>query len=807
MEQLTRHNFKFVGHLFGFCILCIFTGFMPGPATAQDYKQTIRGIIFDRESQKPLAGVNVSCETCDPPVGCASDSLGRFDLKVNVGRHNLSFTHVGYNSRLLSDIQVGTGKAVVLDIPLEERVYQANEISVKTESTRAINPVATVSVRSLKSQDASRYAGGYFDPSRMAANFPGVASGNSDDSNELVIRGNSPRGVLWRIEGIEIPNPNHFSNGQGATGGGYSSISTNVLSGFDFFTGSFPAEYGNAYSGVLDLYLRKGNAENYEISGGISVLGLEFSAEGPFGKKGKGNSFMFDYRHSDFGLLTKYNIIDDENLGIAPKTTDWAAKSSFKAAKAGTFDFFCIGGESTAGDIASAGFEKFSSGYDMDEYFERHSMSVFGVKQSMALPDGKTYMRNTAAFTYDFNSNQSSVVDTLFRRTILYYDYFEYTAFRFASLFSHKFDARNSFRFGGTFNSLWGDLFARRLSNFAAYDTLMDTRDKGWYASGFIQWKYQTGRQLEVSPGLHFFASGINHEFLIEPRINLLLRLPKDQSLSFGSGIHSRVEPFSVYNYRVKISETERVALNRGIQTTKAFHVTLGYNKNFGNHLQFGAETYFQYLFDVPVNKNDNSLYSVLNLSYGLPDLTLENQGFGKNKGVEFTLEKLFSDNYSFLITTSLFDSKYKTGSNVWYNTFYNTNYVLNVVGCKEFVTGRYEQNTFGLKLRGLFRGGFRYTPVLVEESIRENELIYNASETYEQRLPAFRRFDFGMSYRLNGQKLAWTFMIDIQNVLNIENVLKRRFYLLNRQVAIRDTKSFGMVPVFTVKVEKKVIL
>ncbi|OFY01092.1 MAG: hypothetical protein A2W89_15285 [Bacteroidetes bacterium GWE2_42_39] len=782
----------------------IFAGFIPLSATAQNYKQTIRGMIFDRESQKPLTGVNISCETCKPAVGCASDSLGRFEMKVSVGRHVFSFTHVGYNSGTISNVEVGTGKVVILDVPLEERVYQANEISVRAENTRAINPVATVSVRSLKSQDASRYAGGYFDPSRMAANFPGVASGNSDDSNELVIRGNSPRGVLWRIEGIEIPNPNHFSSGQGATGGGYSSVSTNVLSGFDFFTGSFPAEYGNAYSGVLDLFLRKGNTENYEIAGGISVLGVEFSAEGPLDKE-KGNSFMFDYRHADFSVLTKYNIIDDENLGIPPKTTDWAGKSSFKTAKAGTFDFFCIGGGSTAGDIASAGPEELSQGYDMDEFSERHSMSVVGVKQSMVLPDNKTYMRNTAAFTYDFNSNQNSIIDTSFHRTTTYYDYYEYMAFRFASLFNHKFNARHSFRFGGTFNYLWGDLFAHRLNNLAVYDTLMDTRDSGWHASGFIQWKYQTGRQLEVSPGLHFLASGINHEFLVEPRINLLLHLPKDQSLSFGSGIHSRIEPFSVYNYRVKISNTERAALNKGIKTTKAFHVTLGYNKNLGNHFRFGSEIYFQYLFDVPVNKNDNSLYSVLNLSYGLPDVTLENKGYGMNKGVELTLEKLFSDNYFFLVTASLFDSKYKTGSDVWYNTFYNTNYVLNVVGGKEFAMGRHRQNTFGLKIRGLFRGGFRYTPVSMEESVKKNKLVYDISKTYENKLPAFRRIDFGISYRLNKQKLAWTFMADIQNVMNIENILKRRFYLLNHQVATRDTKSFGMIPVFTVKIEKKI--
>lgn len=256
----------------------------------------------------------------------------------------------------------------------------------------------------------------------------------------------------------------------------------------------------------------------------------------------------------------------------------------------------------------------------------------------------------------------------------------------------------------------------------------------------------------------------------------------------------------------VKVSKTERIALNRGIKTTKAFHITFGYNKNFGNHFLFGAETYFQYLYDVPVNKNDNSTYSILNLSYGLPDVTLENKGFGKNAGIELTLEKQFSNNYFFLISSSFFDSKYKTGSNIWYNTYYNSNYVMNIVGGKEYPMGKYQQNTLGIKLRGLFRGGFRYTPVDIAESISNERLIYNVNENYGKHLPGFHRIDFGLSYRLNKQKLAWTFMADIQNVLNIENILRRRFYFQNNEIITRDTKGFGIIPVMTIKLEKKVM-
>lgn len=781
------------------CLICL--DIIPPPLFAQQFNQKISGILTDRESHQPLAGVYVLCETCVPPNACVTDSSGYFMLNLPVGRQSLSFTHIGYQSRLINDIQLGTGKSVSLNVELAEQVYETEEISVKASNNRWLNPMATVSARTLRSDDATRYAAGYFDASRMVTNFAGVASGNSDESNEIVVRGNSPRGLLWRLEGIEIPNPNHFANGQGSSGGGYSAITTNVLSSFDFFTGSFPAEYGNVTSGVMDLNLRTGNARQHEFSLGLSVLGTEASAEGPINRE-KGSSYMFDYRLADFRYLTYLGILNAKDYGIVPRTSDFVFKASFRTDRAGTFDFFAVGGSSEAGDMATTNIQEIKAGVDQDEFIEQQNTTIAGIKHTFSFPDNKTYMRSTAAFTYQFTTDRDRKSDTLLNKTVTYSDRYEYPAFRFSSIVNHKFNARHSLRTGVTFNQLWGNMFAIKLNTQLKYDTLMNTNASGWYGSSFAQWKYQTGNVLETNAGLHVLFSGITREVVLEPRLGLILRLPGQRTFNLGMGFHSRLEALSVYHYKTKVSGTMREERNIDLKTSKAFHLTTGFSRDFGNNMQFTIEAYYQYLWAVPVKEIPTGQFSLINSFGGLSDVIMANNGKAKNKGLELTLEKSFSNQYFFLATASLFNSSYSGSDGFWFNTLFNTNYVYNLIGGKEFQTGRYRQNTFGLKLRGMLRGGFRFTPVDVAASIKSKKVIYQTLNTYGERLPDFDRIDFGVSYRINRLHHAWILLADIQNILDTENVLRRRFSYSSKQILTSDSKSIGRVPVVTIKVE-----
>jgi len=179
----------------------------------------------------------------------------------------------------------------------------------------------------------------------MVSNFAGVMSSN-DSRNDIVIRGNSPMGLLWRIDGVEVPNPNHFG-AQGTTGGPVSMLNQNLLSNSDFMTGAFPSEYGNALSGVFDINLRSGNKNKFEFTGQVGFNGFEFAAEGPIwlGKNNTKGSFVVDYRYSTMELVNKLGI--DFGTGAAiPKYKDLTIITDIPTKKAGRFKFIGIYGNS-----------------------------------------------------------------------------------------------------------------------------------------------------------------------------------------------------------------------------------------------------------------------------------------------------------------------------------------------------------------------------------------------------------------------------------------------------------------------------
>ncbi|MBN2682283.1 MAG: carboxypeptidase-like regulatory domain-containing protein, partial [Bacteroidales bacterium] len=264
--------------------LLVLSGF--AALSQQNYSQTIRGKVVDKHSQNPLPGAQIVLLNSEPLKGTVSDGNGDFIIKeVAVGRHNLQVSFLGYCTIKLNNVSLSSGKELILNIELEEQVITTETVEIKANRRKdeTINKMAVVSARSFSVEETERFAGSLGDPSRMVANYAGVMS-VSDSRNDIVIRGNSPAGLLWRLEEIEIPNPNHFG-AAGTTGGPVSMLNNNLLTNSDFFTGAFPAEYGNAMSGVFDLKMRAGNNQQSEYLGQIGFNGFELGAEGPF-KKG-----------------------------------------------------------------------------------------------------------------------------------------------------------------------------------------------------------------------------------------------------------------------------------------------------------------------------------------------------------------------------------------------------------------------------------------------------------------------------------------------------------------------------------------
>ncbi|AEW00857.1 hypothetical protein A4D02_12930 [Niastella koreensis] len=366
--------------------------------------QNIRGTVTDQLLQTPIAGATVVITGTDKKV--VADSLGNFRIpNVAAGTYTLLITCINYADAVASNIVVNTGKEVVLTITMETKVRTEKEVVITANSkkNRPLNDMSVVSARAFTVEETQKYAAAVNDPLRMVTGFAGVASAD-DGGNDIAIRGNATTGLLWRMEGVDIPNPNHFSEA-GGSGGGISILSSQTLANSDFLTGAFAAEYGNALSGVFDLKLRKGNNEKNEYALQAGFLGLNAAAEGPLAHKG---SYLVNYRYSTLSLLNKMG------LDLSQGTTNFQDLSYniyLPTKNKGIFTVFGFGGLSSDNQKI----ETDSSKWEMqdDRYAGKFIANTGATGITHTIPiDNQTTLKSALAYSYTANSYNEKYVES-----------------------------------------------------------------------------------------------------------------------------------------------------------------------------------------------------------------------------------------------------------------------------------------------------------------------------------------------------------------------------------------------------------
>ncbi len=770
---------------------------------SQVLTQTLKGTITDRETKRPLPGANIFITNSNPPVGTSTNSDGKFSLSAPTSRLSIKISFLGYEDILINNILLVTGKEVEINVGLVEKVVITGDvlISASKDNSSNLNPMAAISPHTIRTEEAMHYAGGFYDPSRIVNSYAGVISSNSDYSNDMVIRGNSSRGLLWRLEGIEIPNPNHFSDGQGGSGGAFSSITTNVIDNFDFFTGAFPAEYGNAYSGVMDLNLRKGNIDKREYAFQTGMIGAELSLEGPF-KKNSTASYLINARITNFQFLENLNIIDLGENNYAPRTRDLVFNINIPVRKAGSFNIFGLFGASETGKKVIHDSTQWQSLSDQWEDMEKQNTGTVGIKHFFVLPNTKSYIKSVFAYTTYTDNYYEGFVDSAYNlKKSRYYNY-NYPSIRISVLGNHKFNSRHSIRTGININYLTANMTNFRQLSDDVYDTLVTPEAQASLIQEYLQWKLRATNNLEFNWGFHILHYSINHETSFEPRFGIRWQVAKGRALIGGIGLHSRTEALSVYYANIKNESGQRFPANKDMGLSKAIHYVAGVELSFQRDIRMRIEGYYQDLFNIPIVNKTTSQYSTINSAERLPDAILNNSGNGYNTGIELTIEKAFTNNYYFMTTGSFFNSKYKAGDQKWYNTYYNTRYAGNLLIGKDFPIGRNQRNTIGINIKFHIRGGYRYTPVDVPKSLKSKRIILDVSKTYASQLADFVRLDAGIYFRRNNPRFSWLFMLDIQNVTNRENNLRQKYLYENGKVSTYDVLSLGIVPVINFRVE-----
>jgi hypothetical protein len=766
---------------------------LPQYIIAQDLTQSIRGTIVDQVSKAPLPGASVVVMGSDPMIGGTTDDNGNFKLlKVPVGQQSLRVTFIGYKE-LVIPVVVNSGKEVVLGVSVEEDIARLDEVVVTPdiEKNKPINEMSTVSARTFSVEETRRFAAAVNDPARAALSFAGVVS-TDDGNNTISIRGNSPYGLLWRMEGVDIPNPNHFAN-VGASGGGISILSSQLMSNSDFVTGAFAAEYGNALAGVFDINLRKGNNEKREYTVQAGFLGLDVAAEGPFSKN-YGGSYLINYRYSTLSVLSAVGFDVGEEV---TNFQDLSYNVWLPTRRAGNFSLFGFGGLSSQVDEA----EKDSTHWVND--FERYQSTYFsntgaaGLKH--AINFGDTYIQSSLVVSGNDHGYHEERLDDTYTPQPSYEQKYISRKVTLSSVMNNKFNARFNLRSGIYVNEYFYDLSEHSVTpDTMRIDEPLNARSRATTLQGFSQLSYRASPRLMFKGGAHFMYLTNNGSAALEPRASLRYDFTDKQAMTLGYGLHSQMQTVGIYEAQVREDDGTLTKPNQSIGFNKSHHLVLGYDRSLTKFLHIKTEVYYQKLFNIAVIDNIESPISTLVLEDGYLTLPLVNEGKGRNMGLELTLEQFMHRNLYFLLSGSLYDSKYTALDGVWRNSRFNGRGSLVFTAGKEWEWRK--SRTFGVNIKTIYAGGFRITPVDLEQSNAEGRPVYLADQAYEEQLPAYFRTDLRISLKRNKPRSTSTIAIDVQNVTNRENV-GGRFYD-PRAGAMREWYQLPLLPVLSYRVE-----
>ncbi len=774
---------------------------------AQKPGQRIAGTVIDKESRQPLPGANVFIKLADEAStikGTVTDAEGRFALEnVPVGRHYLNCTFVGYNNWTSTYLELTSAKQLVVNIELTEAITTGEEVVVTATrlGSEVNNEYSSVSGRSFTPEETQRFAGSINDPGRMALSLPGAQMAVQDNENTIVVRANTPIGLSWRLEGIEIPNPNHFAEA-GGSGGGISALSIYVLGSSDFFTGAFPAEYGNALAGVMDLKFKKGNRENREYRFQAGLIGLDFASEGPLSMKKKKASYVFNYRYSTLGILNQLGV-----HVVNPLTNDVFNDLSFNLYfpinKKSHLTFFGFGGASAENKTAIMNPDKWKNYGESYTYDFYTKLGVTGLTYTHLIDENSYIYGVVSAGANNIKENDDSLSLNLIKARVRNEHYLNGRVTTSWS-YNRKLGSATNLKAGFQASNLFYNNFREDYDNGIKKLRLqLQGNGTALLVQPYAMIRSQLGSNVTLQAGMNSLYFSYTNKFIPEPRVGLQMKLPSSASLNFAYGLHSQILPFQTYNAVITDTLTGNYVSkpNQKLSMWRSHHLAINIDKRFAGNVRLKVEPYYQHLFDVPVSVHPWSTYSLINQDRNFFADSLVNTGTGYNAGVELTFEKAFSNRLFFLLSGSVYDSKYKTnngGPNVYYNTKYNSNFNSALTFGKEWeLTGSRRIEVGG---RILWSGGARFTPYDIKRSIERGIPVMVYSQAYANQNINYFRVDSRIALRKNSPKFSWKLSLDIQNVTNHKNPQRPYFDRWTGQIAYGFNTS--IIPVISYMID-----
>lgn len=755
----------------------------------QTYTETIRGKVIDGDTGSPLIGASVLLLETD--LGSSTDSLGKFVLTgVPVGRYQAQVSYLGYQSQTLTELLLESGKELVLEIELTESFSDIEVVVVRAQRSDIQSMAPTV--KTLTVEETLRFPATFFDPARLASTFSGVVQTN-DQANGISIRGQSPNNILWRLEGVDIVNPNHtpnagtFSDQTTANGGGVNILSAQLLGTSYFHTGAFPVSYGNALSGVMDMYLRAGNNQKHEFTAQAGLIGLELSSEGPINDDTDA-SYLVNYRYSFVGLLSLMGVpVGDEDISFQ----DLSFNLVFPNKQGGRLSIFGMGGLSDNIFNAERDSTLWDENKDRFDIDYASKMGALGATYTQTVGT-KGNWRTSVAVSALTSSRVAEILDTDLAPQPWESDYYQQEKLSIHSFYQHKLSARNKIRAGlHLLNQSFdlnppGDPISGRI----------DRAGGGWLYQPYVNLQSILGKRWRFNTGLQLAYFDFTGSSSVEPRASLEWTVHPQHELSLSYGLHSQLQQPELY-FAVTINDQS----NEDLDFTRAHHLVLGYEYHPAPTTVLRGEVYYQRLFDVPIASNSMNSYSAINQQASGLAFPLTNAGTGENYGVELSLQKFVTSGLYYLINASLYESTYIGSDGIERDSRFNGNYIFNATVGKEWHwQGRKNKDRrLGLNGRIAHVGGFRATPIDVAASIDSGSTIFIDDLAFTEQQKDYFRTDLRIYYKTSKGTSSNMWSLDIQNLTNRKNIAFSYFDPLLGEVIVKD--QLTIIPILSYRV------
>ncbi|MBN8589028.1 MAG: TonB-dependent receptor [Rhodothermia bacterium] len=737
---------------------------------AQRPKQTLKGVVIDKTSRHPLTGATITLPESKPLKGTTSGADGRFRLEgVTVGVYTVRVQFLGYAEVILNRIEITSAKETDLTIEMSELNTELTGTTiVASRKNDPLNEMSVVSARSFSVEETKRYAATINDPSRLVAGYPGVTN-TQDNNNDIVVRGNTSSGVLWRLEGVDIPNPNHFAR-PGSSGGGISAFSASLLANSDFSSGAFAAEYGNALSAVFDMRFRHGNTEKREYTGRIGLIGLELGAEGPI-QKGK-SSYVANYRYSTLGILSGlgFNFVSERTSNTFQ---DLSFLLYFPSANGkSTTTVFGFGGLSLERHSELKDQSKWKTRGDRQRSDFETNLGVLGVTNTYLLTP-KSYLKTTLALMDNYNSIVEDTLNNVRTPAITAHNNARDTRLSLASHYSQKVSTFLSLKAGFNVSIFQYNLFFDRLvRNF--WQTAMDAEGTTGQANIYAQAKYDLTSRTAILAGLHGLWFALNKTSSVEPRLALTSTISPRQTVTLAYGLHSRILPIGLY-FKRNICPTimpncvpDTALPNYKLPFAKAHHVVMSHNYVPVEQFHIQTEAYYQKLFNVPTLASGENSYWFFNDMEGFGQTGLTPKGTGRNYGLDLVVERYFGDRYFFLLTGAYFRSFFELPNGKTYSTQYDSRFTSSYMAGKEFALRKGGILQVGSRIA--WNGGNRYTPPDEVKSALAGYYVSDENRIFTAQVPNYFRVDGRVALTKNRSTYNYTLSLDMMNIGSRKN-------------------------------------